>query len=173
MGDDYYTRKFGGYRVTSREVLAFDRSNPAATIVDDLTRAESLPSNMFDCIICTQTLQMIFETEVALRHLYRILAPGGVLLATSHGISRIARRENIDPWGEYWHFTSQAFHRLFDKTFPNAKIDIDVYGNVLAAIALLHGLAAEELSATELNHSDLDFEVIIAARALKLPQQPI
>jgi SAM-dependent methyltransferase len=167
MGDGFYTQKFGKRDVTRSDVLDVRRGNSKATIVADLTRAENIPPRTFDCIICTQTLQMIYQVEAALSHLHRILKPGGVLLLTAHGISRIGRREGVDPWGEYWHFTSQSLRRLFDSTFPLAKVEVKPYGNVLAAIAALHGLGAEELSPEELDYSDPDFEVLITVRAAK------
>jgi SAM-dependent methyltransferase len=167
MGDDFYTRKFGQSNVARADILDLSRENSKATIVADLTCAENIQSDTYDCIICTQTLQMIYQIQAALTHLHRILKPGGVLLLTAHGISRIARREGVDPWGEYWHFTSQALRRLFNDTFLSAKVELATYGNVLAAIALLHGLATEELDAQELNYRDPDYEVLIAVRAVK------
>ncbi len=118
MGDTDYTHKFGGNRVTQSDVLNYVAGNPKATIVADLTSAENIPDNSFDCIIITQTLQMIYDVKLAIHNLYRILKPGGVVLATSHGITRIARREGIDSWGEYWHFTTQSSRRLLGKYFP-------------------------------------------------------
>jgi SAM-dependent methyltransferase len=167
IGDDTYTRAYGGASVSHGDVLHLTRGNPRATIVEDLTRADPIPSEAFDCIVLTQTLQMIYEVRDALRHLHRILAPGGVLLTTGHGISRVARREGVDPWGEYWHFTSQSLRRLFAERFPADGVEIEVYGNVLAAIAFLHGLAAEELTPEELDYRDPDYELLIGVRALK------
>jgi SAM-dependent methyltransferase len=167
MGDAAYTSRFGGDRVTRSDVLHFIAGNPEATIVGDLTKADHIPSDSFDCIILTQTLQMIFDVRAALHHLHRILKPGGVLLATSHGISRIARREGIDPWGEYWHFTAQSTRHLFSALFPADHLEIVTYGNVLSAAASLYGLAAADLTPQELDHCDPNFEVIIAVRAQK------
>jgi SAM-dependent methyltransferase len=167
MGDDFYTRKFGGDRVTKRDVLHVVDGNPLATIVADLTCADNIPSDTFDCIIFTQTLEMIYDPRAALRHLYRILKPGGVLLSTSGGIKKIGRHEGVDPWGEYWHFTSQAVGRLFQEIFPAANVRVGVYGNVLATVATLHGLAAEELRQAELDYLDPDYEVLITVRAAK------
>src|SRR5262249_49645488 len=56
VGDGLYTRRFGGSRVAKSDVLHVTAGNPAATIVGDLSRAEHIPSDWFDCIICTQTL---------------------------------------------------------------------------------------------------------------------
>jgi hypothetical protein len=89
------------------------------------------------------------------------------LLATSSGINRICRREGIDPWGEYWRFTTQSIERLLARAFPPANVRAVSYGNVLSAVAFLHGLAADELTADELDYDDPDFEVLIAVRAVR------
>lgn len=167
MMDDAYTRTFGGARVTGRDILHSVAGNPRATIVADLSRDNPIPDDTFDCVVCTQTLQFIYEPRTALRHLHRVLKPGGVLLLTAHGTSRIARREGADPWGEYWRFTSQSMRRLFAETFPGARVTVEAYGNVLAAVACLHGLAAEELSGAELDHRDPNYEVLLTVRAAK------
>ncbi len=167
IGDDRYTRQFGGNRVMQSDVLHVVAGNPQATIVADLSRADDVPSESFDCIVCTQTLQMIVDVEPALRHLARMLRQGGVLLTTSSGINRICRREGVDAWGEYWRFTTQSAHRLFGRAFPPSRVQAVAYGNVLAAVAFLHGLAAEELTPAELDYEDADFEVLIGVRAVK------
>jgi SAM-dependent methyltransferase len=148
-------------------VLHIVTGSPQATIVADLTRADDVPSESFDCIVCIQTLQMIVDVEAALRHLARMLCPGGALLSTGSGINRICRREGTDPWGEYWRFTTQSARHLFGRAFPPANVRAVAYGNVLAAVAFLHGLAAEELTRDELDYEDADFEVLVAVRAVK------
>jgi SAM-dependent methyltransferase len=167
MGDPSYTVKFGGDRVTQSDVLHYVEGNPQATIVADLTTAENIPDDTFDCIIITQTLQMIFEIEAAIGNLHRILKPGGVVLATSHGITRIARREGVDDWGEYWHFTTQSSKRLFGAFFAPENVTILTYGNVLSTIGSLHGLAASELTPEELAYRDPNYELLVTVRAQK------
>jgi SAM-dependent methyltransferase len=167
IGDAFYTRKFGGDRVDRSDVLHYVPGAPEATIIADLTSGDEIPSDAFDCIVFTQTLQVIFDIRAALRTLYRILRPGGVLLATSNGIKRIGRREGIDPWGEYWHLTSQSTRRFFDELFPTENFRVHTYGNVLSAVAFLHGMAAEELEEEELDYRDPDYEVIVSVRAVK------
>jgi hypothetical protein len=73
----------------------------------------------------------------------------------------------MDRWGDYWRFTSLSAKRLFEEVFPATNVVIETYGNVLTAIALLHGLAAAELKPRELDYRDPDYEVIIAVRAVK------
>jgi hypothetical protein len=167
LGDPYYIMKFGGDRVTRPDVLHYVPGNPQATIVADLTSAENIPDDSFDCIIITQTLQMIYDVRAAISTLHRILKPGGVVLATSHGISRVARREGVDDWGEYWHFTSQSSRRLFGEVFAPAAVTVQTYGNVLSACANLHGLGSGEISQTEIDYNDPNYEIIIGVRAVK------
>lgn len=166
IAEDMYTRKFGGKKVTCSEVLHVWEGNPRATIVADLTRAENIPSDTFDCIIFTQTLLCIYDVRAAVRNLYRILKPGGVLLATFPGISQISRYD-MDRWGDYWRFTTLSARRLFGEFFPQECVEVRSYGNVLVAIAFLEGLAAEELTEEELNYNDEDYQVLIAVRAVK------
>ena len=167
IGDDRYTRRFGGDGVTKSDVLHFVESYHKATIVADLTCADHVPSNSFDCIICAQTLQMIYDVRAAVQTLYRILKPGGVLLVTSHGISKIGRRLGVDPWGEYWHFTAQSVQRLFEEVFLSGNVTVEAYGNILAAISFLEGLASEELKPHELEYRDPNYEVLVTMRAVK------
>ena len=165
VANNSYTTRFGGENVTRSDVLHVQDGNPHATIVADLT-ANNLPPDMFDCIILTQTLPFIYETREALRTLYRILKPGGVLLATLPGISQISRYD-MQRWGDYWRFTSHSARRLFEEVFPAANIAVQTHGNVLVAAALLYGLAAEELRKHELAHHDPDYELVITVRAFK------
>jgi SAM-dependent methyltransferase len=166
IGDDTYTRRFGGDRVIKSDVLHVEEGNPRVTIVADLSCADHIPSDTFDCIILTQTLNVIYDVRAALRHLYRILKPGGVLLATFPGISQISRYD-MDRWGEYWRFTTLSAQRLFTEVFPPECVAVEAHGNVLAAISYLHGLATEELRQEELDHHDPDYEMLITVRAAK------
>lgn len=167
MGDPAYTNKFGGDRVTQSDVLHYVEGNPQATIVGDLTKGDNIPDDSFDCIIITQTLQMIYDIHGTIATLHRILKPGGVVLATSHGITPVARREGVDDWGEYWHFTAQSSQHLFQESFPAAHVTIETYGNVLSTIASLHGLAAGDLEPDEIDYCDPKYELLVMVRAQK------
>lgn len=166
IGGDAYTVRFGRERVSKSDILHVAEGYPKTTIVADLTQADHVPSDTFDCIICTQTLQLIYEAPKAIRTLHRLLKPGGVLLLTTPGISQISRYD-MDHWGDYWRFTSASAHRLFSEVFREDRVRIETYGNVLAATAFLYGLAAEELTEDELDYYDPDYEVTIAVCAMK------
>lgn len=164
--DDTYLRKFGGDRVTRADVLHPTAGNEKATIVADLTAADHIPSDSFDCIVLTQVLPFIPDVQTAVHALHRILRPGGVVLATVPGISQIVRYD-MDRWGDYWRFTSLSARRLFECGFPGGEIEIETYGNVLAATAFLQGLSSRDLRPDELDYRDPDYEVLITIRAVK------
>jgi glycosyltransferase involved in cell wall biosynthesis/SAM-dependent methyltransferase len=164
--DDAYTRKFGGSKVTRIDVLHPTSDNDKATIVADLTAADHIPGNSFDCIILTQVLPFIPDVAAAVRTLHRILRPGGVVLATVPGISQIVRYD-MDRWGDYWRFTSLSARRLFECGFPDGDVRIETHGNVLAATGFLQGLSTRDLRTDELDYHDPDYEVLITVRAAK------
>jgi SAM-dependent methyltransferase len=161
-----YTLKYGGKRVTKSDVLHKVEGNPDATLVADLSDAGHIPSDTFDTIIFTQTLQFIYDIHSTVSTLFRILKPGGILLATASGLAQISR-EDFEMWGEYWRFTSLSARLLFEEVFPKENVEVCSYGNVLAAVAFLEGLAAEDLKKRELEVHDPNYEILIAIRAIK------
>ncbi len=165
IGDNYYTKTYGT-NVTKSDVLHVDETRKEVTIIADLTKADHLPSNIFNCIIFTQTLQCIYDVHSAITTIHRILAPDGVLLGTYPVITKIGRYE-MDRWGEYWRFTNKSVNLLHGEIFSNENIAIEAYGNILVAASFLYGLAAEDLQQQELDYFDPDFEFILMVRAVK------
>jgi SAM-dependent methyltransferase len=170
IGNDMYAREFGGYGssgpVERVDILSVDQGNSEAALVADLSSGEGVPKEAFDCVICTQTLQFIYDVRSAIETIHSALRPGGVVLATVPGISP-AWSPDRDLWGDYWRFTSLAVRRLFEEVFPPQNVTVEGYGNVLATTAFLHGLAAEDLRHEELQPRDPDYELLVAVRAVK------
>jgi SAM-dependent methyltransferase len=167
IGDNTYTLEFAHKgRVTQSDVLHVVRENSRVTFVGDLADGDFLPSNAFDCIVLTQTLQLIFDVPKALATLHRLLKPGGVLLMTVPGVSSVDYGEWGSTW--YWSFTPAAIKRLLEVHFGTQESGVTCYGNVLTATTFLYGLAQHELRTQELDTSDPHFPVIVAARAIKL-----
>ena len=167
VGEDAYTIEYGGTRVTRSDILHADGSNPRATLVGDLADSNGLPSERFDCFICTQTLTYIYDLQAAVRTIRRILAPGGVLLVTVPGISQMSPYDR-DRWGEYWRFTAQSLGRLLGDEFGSGQVRVEAHGNVLAATAFLQGLCTGDLGSDELDHRDERYPMLVAGRAVKL-----
>jgi SAM-dependent methyltransferase len=162
--DSSYTQKYG-MNVQQSDVLDIDPTNPQATLVADLAAADAIPADSFDCFILTQTLQLIYNMQAAITHAHRILRPGGVLLVTVPVISRIIPRYGLEH--DYWRFTNASCQRLFGDLFGAEQVMVQPYGNVLAAIAFLSGIAQEELSQKELETHDPYFPILMGVRATK------
>ncbi len=165
ISEDTYTKKFGGEGVTSIEVLHYDDPAPPVTIVADLTDAPHIASNSFDCVIITQTLMMIYDYNAAVETIHRILKPGGTVLVTMAGLTQIADEPWRNSW--YWGFTQGSARRIFNDIFKGGQVEVRSYGNVLATISFLQGLAAEELTRAELDFEDPDYQMLIGVAAKK------
>lgn len=161
--DTAYTDRFG-QDVRERDVVDIDSDNPRATFVTDLARADDIPSNSFHCFILTQTLQFVSDPRAAADHVFRILAPGGVLLLTVPCISKIGRGERPR---DRWRFTELGCRTLLEPTFGSRAVVTGGYGNVVSAMAFLDGLAAEDLSRQQLDSVDDAYPVIVTVRAVK------
>jgi hypothetical protein len=79
-------------------------------------------------------------------------------------VSRIDRSEL---GSEYWRLTAAACSRLFGDAFGPSNVVIRERGNVLAAVAFLVGMAAEELSERELERDDPFYSILVTVRATK------
>lgn len=170
--------------VTSLDVLDLSASNPEATVVADLGAADAgMPADAYDCIICTQTLQFVYDMPAAVRNLHRALAPGGSLLLTVPGISQISAAEAIASptltaadYGDaelldYWRLTPASAAALCAEAFGADEVTVESYGNVLTAVALLHGLTVEDLRPRELAHGDPSYPLIVGICATKASGQ--
>jgi hypothetical protein len=166
VAESTYTGWYGGEDVTASDVLYAAEGNPDATVVGDLTTGAGIPEAAYDCFICTQTLQVIYDIRAAVAGTRRLLAPGGVLLATLPGISQISREDNRD-WGDWWRFTARSAQRLFADVYGKEHVQVRQHGNVHAAAAFLYGLAAEDLDLSALEVTDPDFHLVMTVRAVR------
>lgn len=165
--DDGYTRRFGGERVLSATVIDIDRNNPRATLICDLSEPDALPREQFDCIVVTQTLQYVLNLRNAFASLAGSLKPGGYMLATFPGITRVDPRE-LDTW--LWSFTEPVIRRLAADVLPDPEVA--VFGNLPTATAFLHGYAVEDLDPGLLEARSRDYPIIITVFARKPLRNP-
>jgi SAM-dependent methyltransferase len=166
IGESLYTPRFGDPGVLQSEVLDVpDPGHRRAPLLVDLAAGDGVPSDRYDCIILTQTLHMIYDLRGVLATVHRALAPGGIVLATVPGISPIDAEDGPENW--FWLMTQSAARRLFAEVFGPDSVTVEVHGNVLAATALLQGLALEEVSRTDLDVVDPLYPVLTTVRAVK------
>jgi SAM-dependent methyltransferase len=161
VGDRNATTKFATGRVESSDVLDVVPT-AVSTIVADLADPD-LDIGTFDCVVCVQTVQLLFDATTVFRNLRRLVAPGGTLLVTAHGLSQL---DVGNGWNDTWRFTPFAMRQLLEREFGTDHVDVRSYGNVLSATALLHGLSARELRRHELDAEDARYPVLVAARAV-------
>lgn len=64
IADNSYTCRFGS-DVTESDVFSAE-PGPGVTMVGNISDAQALPANTFDCIIFTQTLQFIYDFRLTL-----------------------------------------------------------------------------------------------------------
>ena len=171
ISDDYYTLKLGGQKVEYGNTLNYTdltrviHDYGASDVQNIKDLSTQITVDHYDCIIFTQTLQLIYDIHSVVRVLHDMLKPGGVLLATFTGISQIQDKPKDKYW--CWNLTSASAEQLFSEFFPIANIQIKGYGNILVAIGLLHGIFSGELDTKELEYYDSRYEIIITVKAVK------
>jgi SAM-dependent methyltransferase len=168
IGDDRYATAFGRDGLDSVSVLNLVATGAMNEIVDDLAHPRHLRPNSFDCVICVQTLHLVYELKTAIETLADILRPDGVLLATVPGISKISS-ERGEPWQDHWRLTCASASQVFGDVFGAENVSVRGYGNVLTSVAFLHGIAAEELTAKELDVRDAAYDLLVGVRARRSP----
>lgn len=157
-----YAYRLGAGKMTDLDILNIDDSSPHATLIGDLTKPNSIPSNRFDCIICTHVLHMIFDLERAVHDLHRILKPKGVLLV---GVPHVSI---CDPGiGELWRFTEEGLRTLLTRCFPGGRVEVRGFGNSLVAAGDLRGMTFNEFLDRELESYDPWCPAEICGRAVK------
>ncbi len=164
IAESRYSKQFGN-AVVSFEILHVEQQKHV-TIVGDLTKPETLPENAMDCFICTQVFNFIYDFHKAIEGAYRLLKPGGVMLATVSGISQVSTYD-AERWGHFWSFYPQGIERAFKDIFGEKNVEVKTYGNSLSAISFIKGIAHQELTRSELNFQDPDYPVSIAIVAKK------
>lgn len=106
--------------------------NPLA---DAIGPAEALPVGdaSFDVVLCTQVLEHAEDPAQVVRELRRVLAPGGRVLASTHG-TWVYHPSPVD----FWRWTQPGLQRLFEDNAGWSDVSIVPCagtGSTLAALA--------------------------------------
>jgi SAM-dependent methyltransferase len=162
VGGRAYVRQVEAHLLDMLKAFQGAEETPPITFVADLACVDDLPSASFDCVILPQTLHQVYNPRSVLQTAYRLLKPGGVVLATVPGIPLHKRVDT-----SYWAFTIHSIRRLLVEIFPPAYVTVSAYGNVLTAVSYLQGISAHELHSKELDYYDPHYQVLIGLRAVK------
>lgn len=101
--------------------------------VDFVAPAEALPfpDHSFDVAVCTQVLQHTEDPGLVVREIHRVLAPGGLCLASTHG-TFIYHPHPAD----YWRWTQAGLDKLF-RAGGFAAVRVDGSEGIASSIGLL------------------------------------
>jgi SAM-dependent methyltransferase len=161
-----YTRRFG------HDLIACDTLdiNPrfAATYTCDLAHAEHVvPDNAYDCFLLPNTFQHLRDIDRALANARRIVRPGGAIVVTAAAFMPL-----IPDGPDYWRITADGWCELTARHWPADEVAIVAYGNCLAAIAAMHGIAVEEVTPAELDVRDPRYPVLVGIMCRKRDHEP-
>ena len=164
--------RFGGIAVTYAEGIDLSPHSPEITVVADLSRADHVPSDRYDCFVNQFTMHLIYDTEAALYHSIRILKPGGVLLINFSCVDYYFPRGLDMGTGEpvflyRWYTPIQVENLLRRLNLRSEDYTLDIYGNLFTRIAYQMNMPAEELTRRELEYVDAGHPLLICARLMK------
>lgn len=165
IADSQYTRMFGKSKVKKELVLHVEGWGKNS-IKGNFETGEGIEENMVDCLICTQTLQYIYNLKSAIKNIYRLLRPNGAALITVPGIKALCIPDNQN-WGERWSFTKESMRQLCLEVCQEESFSVESFGNVKIATAYLYGICREELTKEDFQYNDPQFPFIICVKLTK------
>ena len=111
--------------------------NPVAELRGSV---EALPVEdaSFDVVLCTQVLEHCDDPAQAVRELRRVTAPGGRVLASTHGV------QVYHPSPEdYWRWTHAGLRRLFTENASWQSVEVRPGAGTASCLAMLLGVYTE------------------------------
>ena len=107
--------------------------NPAAELVGPV---EELPveDGAFDLVLCTQVLEHCDDPARAVAELRRVTAPGGRVLASTHGVQVYHPSPQ-----DYWRWTHAGLERLFTENADWESVEVEPAGGTATCLAMLLG----------------------------------
>jgi len=91
-----------------------------------------VPDGSFDLVLCTQVLEHVDDPARAVAELRRVTAPGGRVLASTHGVQAF----HPSP-GDYWRWTRTGLEKLFHDNAPWASVTVQPGSGSAACVAML------------------------------------
>ena len=113
------------------EYIGVDVANPAAEL-EGTVEEIPVPDGSFELVLCTQTLEHVEDPSRAVRELRRVVAPGGRVLASTHGVQVY----HPNP-GDYWRWTHAGLERLFRENAFWSTVTVTPGSGTTACIGML------------------------------------
>ena len=98
---------------------------------------EDLPVDdpSFDVVLCTQVLEHVDDPARAVRELRRVTAPGGRVLASTHGVQIYHPNPQ-----DLWRWTHAGLERLFRANAEWSSVDVRPGAGTAACVGMLLGV---------------------------------
>jgi SAM-dependent methyltransferase len=125
-----------------REYVGVDPVHPGAEVRGTV---EDIPVSAagYDVVLCTQVLEHCADPDLAVRELRRVTAPGGRVLASTHGVMVYHPSPE-----DLWRWTHAGLERLFERNGEWAKVTVTPNAGtascVATVLAVYTSLLAEE-----------------------------
>jgi SAM-dependent methyltransferase len=120
------------------EFVSVDIENPAADLqgaVEDLP----VPDASFDVVICNQVLEHCADPALAVRELRRVVAPGGRVLASTHGVQVYHPAPD-----DLWRWTHAGLERLFADNGDWRSVTVTPSSGTTACVGMLISIYVEQ-----------------------------
>lgn len=172
IGGTETIRRYGGAALTRADGLDLAHHSPEITVVADLTHADEVAAETYDCFVNQFTMHLIYDVESALFHSLRILKAGGTLLINFPSVEYCFAR-GLDmgtgaPLYVFWQFTPIQVENLLRRIgLTESEFELEVFGNLFARIAYQLNLPADELTRSELDYVDEGHPLLICVRVTK------
>jgi len=108
------------------------RTNLGAIIFDDMT-ASKLQDGSFDCVVAVEVLEHVERDRDFLRHVRRVLRPGGMFLMTTPNGDNNPVPYNSD---HKRHYTRAALQRLLEEFFADVSVKYAIVGGRARSLGL-------------------------------------
>jgi hypothetical protein len=152
FGDNYYYKKYANSKNSRCDIFTSElefKTGRKDKIYGDLTKVNPENFTQYDCIICTNVLNFIFDIDSATIGITKLLKPNGICILTLAGYSTHISKYDYDRWGDYWRFTDKSAELLFNNYLE--IVDKNLYGNYFAASAQINGYSLEDIDPSMAN----------------------
>ena len=126
---------------TASEYVGLDVvANPAADVIGPV-EAMPVADASFDVVLCNQVLEHSEDPAQAVRELRRVVAPGGRVLASTHGVQ--VYHPSPD---DYWRWTHAGLERLFAQNGDWSALTVRPASGTAACISMIVSMYVDLLA---------------------------
>jgi len=127
------SKPYQPFFATAASYIGVDVQENALADLHGAIEALPVEDSSFDVVLCTQVLEHVDDPAAAVRELHRVTAPGGRVLASTHGVM-VYHPNPVD----LWRWTHTGLERLFC-TQEWSRVTVTPGAGSAACLAMLGG----------------------------------